>query len=98
MTDVVRSGLEKAANQYREYLTEVEGSTLRFYPSKSKTDLSRSYFSVYVDNNAKYRVRRQGKGESRYYEGPDVYDMTEQWVVSEATRFIETTLRDFRFK
>jgi hypothetical protein len=97
-TSPVESGLDKVADTYRELLTEREGYTLWFCPSKNRSDLSRSFFSLHL-RDGRYWVRCQGKGGTRPdYPGPTIADMTEEWAVREATQFIETTLRDFGLK
>ena len=94
----VESGLDKAADTYRDLLTEREGYTLRFFPSKNRSDQSRSFFSL-LPRDGRYWVRCQGQGGTRPdYPGPAISDITEEWVVNEATQFIETTVRDFGLK
>ena len=72
---------------------------LVFYPSKKKGDLTRSFFALFPREDGNYWVRCQGKGGTRPdYRGPAITDITDEWVVREATQFIETTLRDFGLK
>lgn len=67
-------------------------------PEQEENDLSHSLFSLY-ERDGRYWVRCQGKRGTRPdYAGPAIDDISEEWVVTEATRFIETTLRDFGLK
>jgi hypothetical protein len=97
-TSAVESGLEKVADTHRDLLAERQGNTLWFFPSKNTSDQSRSFFTL-LPRDGRYWVRCQGKGGTRPdYPGPAISDITEEWVVNEATQFIETTVRDFGLK
>jgi hypothetical protein len=94
----VESGLDKVADSYRDVLAERDHSTIWVYSSKKKNDLSRSFFGV-NQRDGRYWVRCQGKGGTRpEYPGPAIGDIAEEWVVREATQFIETTVHGFGLK
>jgi hypothetical protein len=90
----IETALNKVAKRRPDLLPEHNAGTLVFYPSKKKGHLSRSYFALF-SRDGRYWVRCQGVGDSREYQGPATAHITEEWVITEATNFIESTERGF---
>ena len=95
--EIVRPGLEQVITQFPRYTAVAsDGCTLQIFPTQENRVTSMPWSFRILNDQDKSWVYYQGIGGTKLRFGPDVENLTIEWVHETATRFVSDTLRGLR--